>query len=63
MPFYRTKTYFINFSTPQQSNEPQAFPYLTREDVAAILLEARKAESFAYIDTRSTGILAFHLVY
>lgn len=37
---------------PQQPNEPQASPYLTREDIEAILLEGRKADSFAYIDTR-----------
>nr|POE45832.1 hypothetical protein CFP56_75818 [Quercus suber] len=39
-----------------QPDKPQASPYLTREDVAAILLEARKAESSAYIDIRP-----FHL--
>nr|POE50900.1 hypothetical protein CFP56_31905 [Quercus suber] len=37
---------------PQQHTEPQTSPYLTREDVVAILFEARKAESSAYIDRR-----------
>ena len=37
---------------PPQPDVPQASPYLTREDVTAILLEAKKAESSAYIDIR-----------
>ena len=35
---------------------PQASPYLTKEDIVAILLEDRKAERFAYIDTRSPNL-------
>nr|POF19376.1 hypothetical protein CFP56_57180 [Quercus suber] len=38
--------------TAPQHEGPQASPYLTREDIAAILLEARKVKSLAYIDTR-----------
>ena len=39
-------------TTPPQPEGSQASPYLAREDVAAFLLEARKAESSTYIDTR-----------
>lgn len=35
-----------------QHFEPQASPYLTKEYIAIILIEARKVESFVYIDTR-----------
>nr|POF02447.1 hypothetical protein CFP56_28057 [Quercus suber] len=42
----------LNQRVPSQPKGPQASPYLTKEDIAAILLEARKAESSAYIDTR-----------
>ena len=42
----------LNQWVPSQPEGSQAFPCLTREDIAAILLEARKAKSPAYIDTR-----------
>ena len=38
-------------STPSTFG-PQASPYLTREDINVILIEARKVESFVYIDIR-----------
>lgn len=37
---------------PHQPGGAQASLYLTREDIATILLKARKAESSVYIDTR-----------
>ena len=42
---------------PHQPARPQASPYLTGEDIASILLEARKGESSIYIDTRHPLIL------
>ena len=42
----------LNQTTSLQLEGHQASPYLTREDIVAILLKARKVESFAYIDTR-----------
>ena len=42
----------LNQKVSSQTEGPQASPYLTREDISAILLEAKKAKSFAYIDTR-----------
>ena len=35
----------LNQGVPTQPKGPQASPYLTREDIAAIFLEARKAKS------------------
>lgn len=37
---------------PYQHFGPQASPYLTKEDIDVILIEARKVESFVYIDIR-----------
>ena len=42
----------LHQKAPPQPEGPRASPYLTKEDIAAILLEARKAKSSAYIDTR-----------
>lgn len=37
---------------PQGGQGPWGSPYLTKEDIFAILFEAKKAESTVYIDTR-----------
>ena len=37
---------------PQALQGPQGSPYLTREDIHAILFEAKKMESAVYVDTR-----------
>ena len=44
--------HLLNQRVPSQPKGPQASPYLTREDIAAILLKTKKAESSTYIDTR-----------
>ena len=37
---------------PQGGQGPQRSPYLTKEDIHAILFEAKKMESAVYVDTR-----------
>ena len=37
---------------PQGGQGPQGSPYLTKEDISAILFKARKLESIVYVDTR-----------
>ena len=37
---------------PQGGQGPRGYPYLTKEDITAILFEAKKAKSTIYIDTR-----------
>ena len=37
---------------PQGCQGPRGSPYLTKEDISAILFETKKVESTVYIDTR-----------
>ena len=37
---------------PQAPQGPHGYPYLTKEDITAILFEAKKVENTIYIDTR-----------
>ena len=37
---------------PQGGQGPHGSPYLTREDISAILFEAKKMESVVYVNTR-----------